>query len=447
MTVVTAFGDVPNGPAWASSGMMRALVKRAPEIDLLGVNEYADLDTLPARLQAAGWTKPYLATEWGQRGWWENPDFLSGTMPEPSSGDRADKALVGHEQLVKAGKCAGGFVFLWGRVYSATHTWFSLFLDPQHRLEAVDALQKAWTGSWPEHRAPHVTGLSVDGAPVPSGLVFSTADTHRVSVAATTPGSRAIKYTWELFQQLSPDPDGPNEHRLPLLARWSSEGPGSDFTPPKRDGAYRLFAYVEDEWGGVGAANVAFRVNGFAGVGDLEPRGPYHLGALYEGPIRRGATLSGAKVVLTSWEETGVFITTMVDTREGVEAHELVPVGTPDWLGGGIRYALNGKRQTIDISSFKTLHVSLKSKASTAPTLKMEMSFIAKNETYPTQTRQIMAASYGFRGDNQWHDLAIPIRDFGPMEPTRVHAPLSFGMKMGGPDTSLKVDNVYLSED
>jgi hypothetical protein len=137
----------------------------------------------------------------------------------------------------------------------------------------------------------------------------------------------------------------------------------------------------------------------------------------------------------------------MVDTREGVEAHELVPVGTPDWLGGGIRYALNGKRQTIDISSFKTLHVSLKSKASTAPTLKMEMSFIAKNETYPTQTRQIMAASYGFRGDNQWHDLAIPIRDFGPMEPTRVHAPLSFGMKMGGPDTSLKVDNVYLSED
>jgi hypothetical protein len=24
---------------------------------------------------------------------------------------------------------------------------------------------------------------------------------------------------------------------------------------------------------------------------------------------------------------------------------------------------------------------------------------------------------------------------------------LSFGMKMGGPDTSLKVDNVYLTED
>jgi hypothetical protein len=447
MTVVTAFGDVPGGPAWASTGMMRALVKRAPELDLLGVNEYADLDTLPARLQAAGWNKPYLITEWGQRGWWEHKNFLAGTMPESSSGDRADKTLVMHEQLKKDPRCAGGFVFFWGRTYSATHTWFSLFLDPQHRLEPVDALEKSWTGRWPEHRAPHVTGLSFDGSPVPNALVFSAPGEHRVSVAVTTPGSRALKYRWELFQQLSPDPDGPNEHRLPLLARWSSEGPETEFLPPKRDGAYRLFSYVDDEWGGVGTANAAFRVTGFAGVGDLEAQGPYHLGAMYEGPIRRGATLTGATAYLADWDETGLFITTMLDTREGVEAHELVPIGTPKWLGGGLRYLSNGTKQTIDVSRFKTLHVSLKSKASTAATLKMEMAFIAQKETWATKTRQITAANYGFRGDNQWHDLAIPIRDFGPMDATRVHCPLSFGMKMGGIETSLKVDNVYLSED
>ncbi len=41
------------------------------DIDFLGINIYAPLSTLPARVKEVGWKGPYMVTEWGPTGHWE----------------------------------------------------------------------------------------------------------------------------------------------------------------------------------------------------------------------------------------------------------------------------------------------------------------------------------------------------------------------------------------
>lgn len=47
------------------------IVKRCPDLDLLGINSYGDIYTLSAALKKYGWTKPFLISEWGPDGYWE----------------------------------------------------------------------------------------------------------------------------------------------------------------------------------------------------------------------------------------------------------------------------------------------------------------------------------------------------------------------------------------
>ena len=44
---------------------------RAPDLDVLGIQMYADIVNLPRYLKEPGWTGPYIVTEWGATGHWE----------------------------------------------------------------------------------------------------------------------------------------------------------------------------------------------------------------------------------------------------------------------------------------------------------------------------------------------------------------------------------------
>ena len=63
----------PNHPVMTPlAGFDRELIDRikarAPSLDLIGVQLYGDIGELPAKLEAADWTGPYIVTEWGPTG-------------------------------------------------------------------------------------------------------------------------------------------------------------------------------------------------------------------------------------------------------------------------------------------------------------------------------------------------------------------------------------------
>ncbi len=54
-----------------------AFVKaKCPALDLLAINTYAGLATLPQQIRTANWQGSYLVAEWGPTGHWESQQML-----------------------------------------------------------------------------------------------------------------------------------------------------------------------------------------------------------------------------------------------------------------------------------------------------------------------------------------------------------------------------------
>src|ERR1017187_9515617 len=51
--------------------LVRQVKTRAPDLDLLSFQMYADIVNLPRYLRESGWSGPYMVTEWGATGHWE----------------------------------------------------------------------------------------------------------------------------------------------------------------------------------------------------------------------------------------------------------------------------------------------------------------------------------------------------------------------------------------
>lgn len=62
----------PNHPVMTVIGTssmkkIAEVVRQCPDLDLLGINTYGDIYTLPDTLKKYGWTKPFVIAEWGPR--------------------------------------------------------------------------------------------------------------------------------------------------------------------------------------------------------------------------------------------------------------------------------------------------------------------------------------------------------------------------------------------
>ena len=148
-----------------------------PNVDILGINSYAGVQSLGERYQKLGGIKPYILTEFGPPGVWEIGKDAIGAYAEPTSTEKAVFYERGYQRAVldQPNLCLGSYAFLWGQKQEVTATWFSLFLADGTRLGAVDALSKAWTGQTPPHLCPTIQ-LKLLGTPLvaPGGTVKAT---------------------------------------------------------------------------------------------------------------------------------------------------------------------------------------------------------------------------------------------------------------------------------
>ena len=69
---------------------VRLVQERAPDLDVLSVQMYAEIEILPERIAASGWDGPILVTEWGATGYWEVQKTSWGAPIENDSSTKAD---------------------------------------------------------------------------------------------------------------------------------------------------------------------------------------------------------------------------------------------------------------------------------------------------------------------------------------------------------------------
>jgi hypothetical protein len=234
-----------------------------PAIDILGVNSYGGAAGAGEALVAAGWTKPFVVTEFGTRGPWEVAATPWGAALEPTSTEKARTFYATH-RLVTAlnnGKdqCLGTFAFLWGWKQERTPTWFGMFLPTLEKLPQVDAMTMAWTGNWPANRCPDIRALESTLA----GKEARPGQTLSASIDVVDPDGDAMNFRWLVAEESRDARVGGDKENPPATfpgLTTKSTGPHCEITVPDTPGAYRLFVTVYDNLGSAATANIPFKV-------------------------------------------------------------------------------------------------------------------------------------------------------------------------------------------
>src|SRR5262249_30251590 len=80
-----------------------ALVKaRAPDLDFICFQMYADIINLPRYLRESSWDKPYIITEWGATGHWECGRTDWGAPIENDSTTKANLYRMRFEKVIQS---------------------------------------------------------------------------------------------------------------------------------------------------------------------------------------------------------------------------------------------------------------------------------------------------------------------------------------------------------
>ena len=279
----------PNHPtmtviAEVGGSKVRDLHRLCPDIDVVGINSYAGLVSLPERYRKAGGSKPYVVTEFGPPGHWEVAKTPWGAPVEPTSTEKADWYRRGYRKAVlgSGGLCLGSYAFLWGHKQEATATWFGMLLPDGAKVGPVDAMTELWSGKAPANRCPAIAklALSADRGLEPGQTVTAT-------LAASDPDGDRLAVRWVLRPESGAYATGGDaQAAMPDVAEAlvRSDAAGATVRVPKSGGGYRLFATVRDGQGAAATANVPLQVEGPERVFKA-PRAKLPL-ALYEDGLK-----------------------------------------------------------------------------------------------------------------------------------------------------------------
>ena len=253
----------PNHPtttALASSNTAHItnIINKAPHIDILSVNSYApNLPGVLGNLQTAGWSKPYMITEFGPRGTWQMAPEPSRILPwgalvEQSSTEKAGDYLKAYQENIVANKdngCLGSFVFLWGyQTHGEVLTWYGLFDKKGYTFPAVDAMQYAWTGSYPPNRAPVIAtrnDILMNGKKAEEIIKVSPGSSNTATVTASDPDGDALTYDWMIMKEKTSATDGSLPDGMTGLISDKTQK-DITFKAPAQAGGYRLIVFVRD---------------------------------------------------------------------------------------------------------------------------------------------------------------------------------------------------------
>jgi hypothetical protein len=239
--------------------------QRAPDLDLLSVQFYADVVNLPRYIDECNWTGAYMITEWGATGHWEVGTTAWGAPVENNSTQKARYYMERYQDAIapEADQCIGSFVFLWGQKQERTPTWYGVYLEDGSETEAVDVMHKIWKGNWPANRSPSVDSVVLDNRGAFDNIYLQPGQMVEARAFISDPDNDEITYNWVVMYESTDLGDGGDfESTPPVLDGLVTENGHSsaEMKAPQMEGAYRLFMYAYDGNGHAAHANIPFFV-------------------------------------------------------------------------------------------------------------------------------------------------------------------------------------------
>lgn len=257
----------PNHPtttmlAGAEPDVIKLVVSRCADLDLLSFQLYGEIDQLPDFLSQSDFTGAYTVSEWGATGHWESPCTDWGRPFEATSSIKAgcyrqryiDTIAADHQQ------CLGSFVFLWGQKQERTPSWYGVFLEQGQYTESAQVMGTLWTKQAPKQPVAKLLALDIDGQEAPASIYLTEQQPYTAKVTVDYKQTETLRYHWELLKEVdkSLESDGGDFEPRPETV-WQQLG-GSNLNtvefPAPQPGQYRLFVVVLDSHGGAATANL-----------------------------------------------------------------------------------------------------------------------------------------------------------------------------------------------
>jgi hypothetical protein len=239
--------------------------EQAPSIELISINTYGGLATLPNTVKASGWTGPYLVTEWGPTGHWEGLKTEWDAPVEETSSEKAAVYQSRYRYSVQKDNatCLGSYVFLWGQKQERTPTWYGLFTPNGEISEVGDVMHFLWKGRFPSNKAPRVYGFTLDDKTANQSVYVKPSQSYVAEATAADLDGDTLNYRWELLPEATEVGEGGDHEDKPKAIETSMEVEANGrvkFAVPQKVGAYRLFVYISDGKNKVATANIPFYV-------------------------------------------------------------------------------------------------------------------------------------------------------------------------------------------
>lgn len=241
--------------------------KRVPSLDILGINMYGEIEKLSFYMQSSAWKGPYLVTEWGPVGHWQCDRTFWGAPIEQSSAEKSEAYFRAYRSIENDPNCLGSYYFLWGQKQERTPTWYGLFLEERPELglkgemqEMGGTLARCWGGKSPGI-FPSVQGLTLEGKTAHDSPVLKCGQTYPAMVQGSFDLAQT-RLVWEVLEESTSQAAGGDPEERPAShpeCLLGAEGSSLRLKAPMVPGNYRLFAYVLNDRGLSGSANLPFR--------------------------------------------------------------------------------------------------------------------------------------------------------------------------------------------
>ncbi|TDF39861.1 hypothetical protein EYS14_10230 [Alteromonadaceae bacterium M269] len=244
---------------------LKAIKKRALNLDFISFQLYADLVNLPKYLDKMDFDEPYFVTEWGSVGHWEVGKTKWGAPVENTSSEKASNYAKSYLKVLQPfiDQAIGNYVFLWGQKQEKTPTWYGMYLDSGEETEAIDIMHYIWNGKWPENRTPRVSPIQLNKRMAYDNIYLFSGKTYQAQITVEEPDNDPITYKWEVRKESTATEVGGDHEAVPPVIEGLIEDTTAakiNLTAPKEKGAYRLFVYIYDGNNNAAHANVPFFV-------------------------------------------------------------------------------------------------------------------------------------------------------------------------------------------
>ncbi len=241
------------------------IVKRCPDLDLLGINSYGDIYTIGDTLRKYGWHKPYVISEWGPDGYWEVRKTPWGAPYEQTGLEKYNCYRSKYfDGIVKdKNQCLGSYVFYWsGFKQETTHTWFCMFDENGLESPLPGLMYYLWTGNMKTNQAPVADSMQIGRWNRYDSPVLEAGSLNPAKIYAHDTDNDKLRYRWEIRPEAVYASYAGQGEKVPepVPGLINGESESVTFKAPSKPGPYRLFAYVYDDHGHFSTVNLPFMV-------------------------------------------------------------------------------------------------------------------------------------------------------------------------------------------